>query len=221
MRVLIFGASGMVGQGVLRECLLDPAVLDVVSIARSTLPEQHPKLREITLANLFDLSPAMVELGGFDSCFFCLGVSSFRMKEEAYRHVTQALTISIARKLLASNPAMVFVYVSGDGTDAGSNTMWSRVKGETENELLGMPFRAAYMFRPGLIVPMHGIRSKTAVYRVIYAVLTPFLSLVQRSSRLATTTEAVGRAMLRVAETTPADHVLDNRAINRFGRATA
>ena len=218
MRVILFGASGMVGQGVLRECLLDPAVQQIVSVGRSRLPQAHSKLREVQLDDLFDIRLVADQISGFDACFFCLGISSFRRKEAEYRHVTQALTVSIARAVLGCNPDLVFVYVSGAGTNPGSRTMWSRVKGETEASLLAMPFRAAYMFRPGLIVPMDGIRSKTPVYRAMYWLLTPLLLLLRRSARLATTTRAVGRAMLRAAETLPAQVSMDNQAINRLGR---
>jgi uncharacterized protein YbjT (DUF2867 family) len=224
MRVLLFGASGMVGQGVLRECLLDSGVSEVTYVGRSPLPvdgvqaalPESAKLRQIVHADLFDLSSVADQLTGFDACFFCLGVSSFRMKEAEYRRITQVLTVSVAKILLPLNPAMVFVYVSGSGTDAKSKTMWARVKGETENDLLSTGFRAAYMFRPGLILTRHGIRSKTPVYNVLYTALKPLLYLLALSPRLATNTEAVGRAMLRVVRELPAEHYLEGTAINRL-----
>ena len=210
----------MVGQGVLRECLLDEAVTEVVSVGRAVLPERNPKLRQIVHADLSRFSAAEDGLRDFDACLFCLGVTSFGMKEEDYRRITQRLTLSVAESLLPLNPAMVFVYVSGQGTDARGKAMWARVKGETEQALLDMPFRAAYMVRPGLIVPLHGIRSKTKSYQFFYSVLSPFLSLLRLSSRLATTTEAVGRAMLHVVNRLPAQRILTNQDINRFAHNT-
>jgi len=139
----------MVGQGVLRECLLDPEVGSVLIIGRSAIRQQHEKLHEIVLNDLFDLSAAEDKLSGYDACFFCLGVSSVGMEEEAYRCVTYDLTISVARSFAKVNPAMTFIYVSGASTDSTERgrTMWARVKGQTENALLKMPFKAAYMFR--------------------------------------------------------------------------
>jgi uncharacterized protein YbjT (DUF2867 family) len=151
---------------------------------------------------MFRLEGMAAELAGFDACFFCLGVSSFGMKEAAYRRVTHDLTLAVAHALLCANPERppVFVYVSGEGTDPQSKTMWARVKGETEEALLALPFRSAWIFRPGLIVPARGIRSKTALYRLLYAVLRPVLPLLLRLlPRHANTTEQVGRAMLHVA----------------------
>lgn len=208
----------MVGQGVIRECLRDEDVSLVVSVGRGFLPEQNPKLRQIIHPNLFNFSAKEDDLQNFDACFFCLGVSSFRMKEEEYRHITQELTLSIAERLPPLNPSMVFVYVSGEGTNAKAKTMWARVKGETEQALLDMPFRAAYMFRPGVIVPLHGIRSKSKIYQLFYSMFGPILWLVRLNSRLATTTEAVGRAMLQAVRYLPSKHIFDNTDINRLAR---
>ena len=153
----------MVGQGVLRECLLDADVEQVLAIGRSGTGQQHPKLKEIVQSDLFDLSPIESRLAGFDACFFCLGVSAAGMSEQDYRRLTYDLTMSVAKTLVRLNPGMTFVYVSGAGTDSSerSRMMWARIKGKTENDLLKMPFRAAYMFRPGYIQPLHGIRTKT------------------------------------------------------------
>src|ERR1700686_396699 len=147
----------MVGQGVLRECLLDPEVETVLTIGRSATAQQHEKQREIVHTDLSDLSAIEGTLSGYDACFFCLGVSAVGMKEEAYRRLTYDLTISVARILSRLNPGMTFIYVSGAGTDSTERgrTMWARVKGKTENALLQMPFKAAYMFRPGYIQPLH------------------------------------------------------------------
>jgi uncharacterized protein YbjT (DUF2867 family) len=153
MKVIFFGASGMVGQGVLRECLLDPDVETVLLIGRSVTGRQHPKIREIVHQDIADLEPIASPLAGFDGCFFCLGVSSVGISEADYKRITYDLTIGAAATLARLNPAMTFIYVSGAGTDSTERgrTMWARVKGATENALLRMPFHAAYMFRPGFI----------------------------------------------------------------------
>src|SRR5258706_1338923 len=202
MNVILFGPTGMVGQGVLRECLFDPGVERALSVARNSIGKQHPKLRECLQADLFDLSPIEKQLQGYDACFFCLGVSSVGMTEEAYRHVTYDLTLSVAQTLARANPNMTFIYVSGAGTDSTERgrSMWARVKGATENALLGLPFKAACMFRPALIQPLHGVRSKTALYRAFYAAMRPLLPwLYARFPRYVTTTEQLGRAMIAVA----------------------
>jgi uncharacterized protein YbjT (DUF2867 family) len=170
MRVILFGASGMVGQGVLRECLLDPEVTDVLSIVRSSTGQQHPKLREIVHRNFFDFGSIESQLAGFDACIFCLGVSSAGMSEQDYRHITYDITLAAAQTLAKLNPNMTFIFVSGAGTDSSERgrMMWARVKGQTENALLRLPFKTAYMFRPGVIVPLHGIKSRTMLYRIPY-----------------------------------------------------
>src|SRR5579885_1086110 len=175
MKVILFGTTGMVGQGVLRECLLDPEVAQVLSVGRSPLNQTHPKLREIIHKDFTDFTAIESELAGYDACFFCLGVSSAGMSEADYRRVTYDFTLAAARTLAHRNPSMTFIYVSGAGTDSTERgrMMWARVKGKTENDLLALPFKAVYMVRPGAIIPLHGIRSKTALYRVIYAMMGP------------------------------------------------
>jgi uncharacterized protein YbjT (DUF2867 family) len=217
LKVVLLGATGMVGQGVLRECLLDPDVESVLVIGRSTIGHRHEKLHEIVLSDLFDLSAAEGELSGYDACFFCLGVSSVGMTEDAYRRVTYDLTISVARSLAKLNPMMTFIYVSGASTDSTERgrTMWARVKGQTENALLKMPFKAAYMFRPAYIQPLHGIKTKTRWYGAAYAMMAPFYPLWKRLfPKYVTTTECIGRAMLSVAKRGAAKPVLENQDIN-------
>lgn len=202
MKVILFGATGMVGQGVLRECLIDPDVSEVLSIGRTATRQTHPKLREVVRRDLSDLSDIANDLSGFEACFFCLGVSSAGMNEPDYRSVTFDLTLGAARTLARLNPGMTFIYVSGAGTDSTERgqSMWARVKGQTENALLQLPFKAV-MFRPGVIVPLHGITSKTRLYRIGYVLARPILPLLRAAfPRLVTTTEQVGRAMLRVAK---------------------
>jgi uncharacterized protein YbjT (DUF2867 family) len=219
MNVLLFGASGMVGQGVLRECLLDPEVTAVLSIVRSSTGQRHPKLREIVHQDFFDFSSIESELAGFDSCFFCLGVSSAGMSEQDYRRITFDITLAAAQTLVKLNPNMTFIYVSGAGTDSSEHgrMMWARVKGQTENALLRLPFKAAYMFRPGVIVPLHGIKSRTMLYRVPYAILGPLLPLLNRLfPKYVTTTEKLGRAMLIAAKRGAPKPVLESADINKL-----
>jgi len=208
----------MVGQGVLRECLLDPDVESVLVVGRSPTGARHPKLREIIHDNFLDYSAIQSELTGFDACFFCLGVSSIGMNEERYRHLTYDITLAAATTLSRLNPGMVFTYVTGRSTDSTEQgpMMWARVKGKTENDLLKLPFKAAYMFRPAGIQPLHGIKSKTAWIQAIYVVTAPLLSLLNRTSpKFMTTTEQVGRAMIKVARDGYPKPVLESEDINR------
>ena len=217
MKVILFGATGMVGQGVLRECLLDPTVESVLAIGRSPTGQQHAKLREIVHDNFLDYSAIESELTGYDACFFCLGVSSIGMDEARYRHLTYDITLAAATTLAKLNPQMVFIYVTGRSTDSTEQgpMMWARVKGKTENDLLKLPFRAAYMFRPAGIQPLHGIKSKTAWVQAIYVAAGPLLSLLNRTSpKFMTTTEQVGRAMIKVAKDGYPKPVLESEDIN-------
>jgi uncharacterized protein YbjT (DUF2867 family) len=219
MKVLLFGATGMVGQGVLRECLRDADVEEVVTIGRSATGIEQAKLREIVHRDLFDYASIERELAGFDACFFCLGVSSFRMSEADYTRLTYDLTMAAARTLARLDPRMTFVYVTGAGTDSTGQgrSMWARVKGRTENDLLRLPFKAAYLFRPGAIMPMHGVRSKTALYQSIYSATRPVLPLLQRLfPNSIVTTEQVGRAMLAVAKRGAPSPILESRDIARY-----
>ncbi|MGC2660978.1 MAG: NAD(P)H-binding protein [Bryobacteraceae bacterium] len=173
MNVVLFGATGMVGQGVLRECLLAPDIGRVLIIGRTPSGQRHAKLTEIVRLDLLNYADIESELAGHDTCFFCLGVSSLGLSEDRHRRITYDLTLAAARVPVRLNPGMTFVYVSGVGTDPNSRTMWARVKGETENALQQLPFRAVYLFRPGIIVPLYGARSKTKLYRAHYAALAP------------------------------------------------
>ena len=219
LAVVLFGASGMVGQGVQRECLLDSRVRSVVSIVRQPTGAHDVKLHEIVHGDFADFDAIEAQLSGLDACFYCLGVSSSGMKEAQYSHVTYDYTLAAAGMLARRNPGMVFVYVSGagtDGTERGSS-MWARVKGRTENALLRLPFRAAYMFRPGIIQPLHGIRSKTRMYRLLYAVMAPLLPVIRAMfPDQVTTTEQMGRAMIRVAIDGYPTSVLEARDIGRL-----
>jgi uncharacterized protein YbjT (DUF2867 family) len=217
MKVILFGATGMVGQGVLRECLLSPDVELVQTIARSAVGKGHQKLREIVRRNLFDYSDMAADLTDFDACFFCLGVSSAGMKEEDYERVTFGITLAAAKTLVQLNPNMTFIYVSGMGTDSTEQgrVMWARVKGKTENALLRLPFKAVYLFRPAFIQPLHGITSRTKIYRILYALSAPFLPLLNAIfPNYLTTTEKIGRAMINVAMHGYTKQILETRDIN-------
>jgi uncharacterized protein YbjT (DUF2867 family) len=216
MNILIFGATGMVGQGVLRECLLDPDVQVVQTVGRAPTGLQHPKLREIVRSDLLNYTEIESALRGFNACFFCLGVSSTGMSESEYERVTYAVTMAAAQTLSRLNPGMTFIYVSGAGTDSSEKgrIMWARVKGKTENALLRLPFKTACMFRPGAIQPVHGARSKTPTYRVIYTLAKPVLPLLLRLfPRHILTTEELGRAMLLVAKSGAPKTILESSDI--------
>ena len=200
---MLFGATGMVGQGVMRECLLDSEVHLLQTVGRTATGTQHPKLWETVHNDLWHYESLEAQLSGFDACFFCLGVTSSGMTEESYQRVTYGITLAAAEALSRLNPQMTFIYVSGSGTDTSERgrSMWARVKGKTENALLRLPFKGAYMFRPGIIQPLHGIKSSTPLYNVFYTLgkpLLPLLRLVIPDQIL--TTEQVGRAMLAVVK---------------------
>ncbi len=219
MKILLFGATGMIGQAVLRECLLDPQVTEVLSVGRKPSGQTHPKLREILHQDFFDFSAIEGELSGLDACLFCLGATSAGLTEEAYRRVTHDLTLAAARTLSRLNPGMTFSYVSGAGTDSSGRgrIMWARVKGQTENALLRLPFKAVHLFRPGLIQPLHGITSSTRLYRILYRVLGPILPLLKAvAPDSLTTTEQLGKAMIRAALHGASKPVLETPDINRL-----
>lgn len=217
MRVIIFGATGMVGQGVLRECLVDPGIARVLVVGRSPTGVHDPNLAEIIHDDFLNYSAIEAQLTGYDACFFCLGVSSIGMSEERYRHLTYDLTLAAATTLARLNPQMTFTYVTGAGTDSTEQgpRMWARVKGKTENDLLKLPFKAAYMFRPGAIQPLHGARSKTAWVQAVYTATSPLWSVLRRiAPNLVTSTEQMGRAMIHVARQGYPRTVLEMEDIN-------
>jgi hypothetical protein len=207
----------MVGQGVLRECLLDPEVEGVLAIGRTSTGQHHEKLCEILHADFLDFSDIEGQLSGYDACFFCLGVSSAGLSEQSYQHLTYDFTMAAAETLVRRSPNMTFIYVSGSGTDSSEHgrMMWARVKGRTENALMRLAFKDHYMFRPGFIQPMHGIQSKTKLYRMLYALMAPLYPLWNALlPNYVTTTERVGRAMIRIARSGAPKHILENRDIN-------
>jgi len=221
MKVLLLGATGMVGQGVLRECLLADDVTEVVALGRTPTGQQHPKLHDLVHADLFDCHAVEAQLSGFDAGFFCIGVTSSGMAEAEYARLTHDLTLAVAQTLARLNPSMCFVYVSGAGADSSetSTTMWKRVRGRLENALQRLPFKAVYVFRPGIIQPLHGIRSKTVAYRWFYALSRPLLPLLRAlMPTVVLSTEVVGRAMLAVARYGAPKPVLEAADISALGR---
>jgi uncharacterized protein YbjT (DUF2867 family) len=221
VNIIIFGATGMVGQGVLRESLAASDVKQVLAVGRTRVGAEHAKLRQSVQVNLWDLRDIEVELQGYDACLFCLGVSSVGMKEEAYRHLTYDMTLEIAGVLARLNPAMKFAYVSGAGTDSSGQgrSMWARVKGNTENDLKKLPFASVQLFRPGVIQPLHGVRSKTRLYQFFYSVLGPVLTVLRRFfPNTIVTTEDLGIAMLNGARFLMGPMVLEAADIAKLAR---
>lgn len=221
MRILLFGATGMVGQGVLRECLRADDVTEVVAIGRSPSGAVHPKLVDLVHADLFDYGAIEDRLRGFDACFFCIGVTSFRMDEATYTHLTYDMAFAAASTLARLNPSMSFVYVSGAGADSSEigPTMWARVRGRLENALSRLPFRRFHAVRPGLIRPMNGARSRTRSYRMIYPLMAPFLPLLRAwKPHKVATTETIGRAMLELARNGNVKTILETADIEEVAR---
>lgn len=219
MNVVLFGATGMVGTGVFRACLADASVDRIVSVRRTASPTPDSRVTELVRADFLDWGDARDTLRTLDACFFCLGVSSAGMKESDYHRVTFDYTLAAAKALAEVNPGMTFCYVSGQGTDSTERgrLMWARVKGKTENALLRLTL-SAYMFRPGYIQPVGGIRSKTALYQAAYTVAAPLFPLLRRlAPNQVTTTEIVGRAMLRVAREGYEKRILEIRDLNALG----
>jgi len=222
MKVIVFGATGMVGQGVLRQCLADPGVEGVLTLGRRATGQKHAKLREIVLLDLTDYSAISPELSGFDACFFCLGVTSAGMTEAEYRKVTVDIAVAAGRALAERSPQMTFVFVSGQGSDGTgkSRVMWSRVKGEAENAILAMPFKGKFAFRPGFIRPAPGVVSRTPLYRFFYALILPLFPLIKALfPRNVTTSETIARAMLNVARHGAPKAVLETADINAVAGA--
>jgi len=220
MKVLIFGATGMVGQGVLRECLLAEDVECVLTVGRNPVANRNSKLRQLIHTRMFDYREIEEQLRGFDACFFCLGVSSAAMSEAMYTKVTYELTMAAASVLARLNPQLTFIYVSGTGTDSTEQgrVMWARVKGRTENALQRLPFKAVYLLRPGIIQPLHGIRSKTGLYRFLYAYTKPLLTVLRKlCPDLVLSTECVGKAMLAVVRQAPPQHIVEASDIAKLG----
>ncbi|WP_346855728.1 epimerase [uncultured Draconibacterium sp.] len=202
MNVIITGATGMVGKGVLLECLDHPSVDNILVIGRNHIDVEHPKLKELIHRDFTNFSGIKEQLTNYDACFFCMGISSAGMKEDEYKHITYDYTLSLAKTLVLNNPAMTFNYVSGGGTDSTEKgkVMWARVKGKTENDLLNLGFNQAFMFRPNAIIPLRGIKSKTKLYQFMYDYFMWMIKLMKViSPNSVVNTTQLGIAMINTA----------------------
>ncbi len=220
IKAIIFGSSGMIGQAVLRECLNNDRVESVLLINRNPLNISHPKVREVIQKDLTDCSNLVSQFAAYNTCFYSLGVSAVGLNEEDYHKVTYDLAVGIAGNLINATHDMTFCYISGAGTDSTEkgNTMWARVKGKLENKLLSIPFKAAYMFRPGYIQPMKGIKSRTGWYNAIYTVTKPFYFLLKHVPSFVTDTTTLAKAMINAAADGCDKRILESREINTLGR---
>ncbi len=219
MKVIITGTTGMVGRGVLIECLESPIIEEVLVINRNSLKLNHPKLNEIIHKDFFNFDSIQKELEGYDACFHCMGVSSIGMKEEEYHRLTYGITEELAKTLFDINPQMVFNYVSGEGTDSSEKgkVMWARVKGKTENMILNMGFKDAYMFRLQVILPLKGVKSKTYWVNVFYKLTRPFFGLIVKRKNI-TTSVNVGKAMINSVLAGSSSKLLENEMVNKLAK---
>ena len=215
MKVIITGSTGMVGKGVLLECIDDDSIIEVLLINRSPVDMTHPKIKEIIHKDFTDFSAIQHELKNYDACYHCMGVSSAGMKEEQYVKLTYTITENLVNVLFNFNPNMTFIYVSGEGTDSTENskTMWARVKGKTENMILNKGFKDAYAFRPGIILPERGVKSKTKLYNSLYILMRPIFPILKKMKSV-TTTQNIGKAMIALIENPHNVKILTGSGIN-------
>jgi len=219
MKLIITGSTGMIGKGVLYECMEDPRVTDVLLVNRNPVGITHPKVKEVLLKDFAHPETISRELSGYDAVLYCLGVSAGGMEEDTYRHITYDYTLNFAKTYLSENPSGSFIYVSGTGTDSSEKgrMMWARVKGKTENDLLKMPFKKACMFRPGAIRPLRGIKSRTRLYRIIYLLVTPLWPALQwLLGENLTDTSRIGKAMINAIALSTDKKYLENKEINQL-----
>ncbi|WJJ95401.1 NAD-dependent epimerase/dehydratase family protein [Algibacter luteus] len=216
MKVIITGATGMVGKGVLLECLDDDRIEQILLINRSDIDLKHPKIKEIIHQDFTDFSSVQQEFKEYNACFHCMGVSSVGITEEQYYKFTYTITEALVNAVYNTNPNSIFIYVSGEGTDSTEKgkSMWARVKGKTENLILNKGFKDAYMFRPGVILPKRGITSKTKLYNVFYLITRPIFPLLQKMKSV-TTTEKLGKAMIELINNQQQMKILSGSDINQ------
>jgi len=220
LNVIIAGSTGMVGKGILLECLDSPDVESILLVNRSPIDIRHPKIKEVLVKDFFNLDPILNDIKGYNSCFYSLGITSVGANEVDYAQIMYDMTMAFAEKVLDQNPDMTFCFVSGKGTDSTEQGkfMWARVKGKTENAILSLGFKDAYMFRPGHIQPRKGIRSRTGWYNIYYGILGSFYFLLKRIPSFVTDTETMGKAMINVALLGYEKKILESIDINKVGR---
>lgn len=216
LNAVIFGASGMVGQSVLRECLLDGGISSVTTVSRSPMHLTHPKLRNLVHADFLDFSVLAKQFKRTDVCFYCLGIASSGLSEEEYKKITYDYTLAAAKTLLKVNPKLTFIFISGAGADSSEQgrIMWARIKGKTENALFAMNIKSVYAIRPAFIQPLHGITSRTRLYRILYRVFWPLMPLIKfLAPNSVTTTEDLGKVMIYIAREGAPQRLLESRDI--------
>ncbi len=221
MKAVVFGATGMVGQSVLRECIMDGDVESVVAVGRSPLHLVNPKFRNVVHSDFLNFTPIAKDLKGLDVCFYCLGVASAGLTEAEYKRVTCDFTLAAAKTLLKVNPKITFVFISGMGADSSEKgrVMWARIKGKTENEIFKMKFRNAYVIRPAFIQPKDGIKSRTRLYRWLYIAFKPFMPLIRLfAPKSVITTRALGKVMVQVARQGAAKKLLESADLVALAR---
>lgn len=218
MKIVLFGATGMIGAGALIECLEDPEVEEVLAVVRRPTGRTHKKLVELVHEDFLDYSSVEDELTGYDACLYCLGISAGGMSEDKYRRITYDFTVAAGETLVRLNPQMRMCFISGAGTNEGSRQMWARVKAEAENAMLALPWKSAHMFRPAGIEPRKGVKSGVKSYRIMYALIGWALPLLRKlMPSMVTTTEILGRALIRVGRDGHAEPILEGLDINEVG----
>lgn len=218
MNVVLFGATGMIGAGALIECLDDDDVTEVLAVVRRPTGRSHAKLTELVHDDYLDYSAVEEKFKGYDACLYCLGISSAGFSEADDRVITYDYTVAASEVLLKHNPEMRMCFISGDGTDANSRTMWARVKGEAEQYLLQQPYKSAHMFRPAGILPEKGVVSGVASYRFMYKYFSWLMKLMGVFlPHMLTTSPILGRALIRAARDGSAPDIVDGKAINELG----
>lgn len=219
MKVMITGSTGMVGKGVLLECLDDKNIKEILLINRSSITIYHPKIKEVLHDNFTDFSPIQSEFENLGACFHCMGVSSAGLSDEAYYKLTYTITEELVNTTYNANPNILFTYVSGQGTDSSekSTTMWARVKGKTENMIFNKGFKDAYAFRPGMILPERGVKSKTKIYNLMYVITRPIFPLFRKMKSVTTTTR-IGKAMINLIDHPQELKLLEGNDINTIAK---
>ncbi|NNE25296.1 MAG: epimerase [Saprospiraceae bacterium] len=216
-KVILTGSTGMVGHGVLLECLDSEAVSTIILLNRNSVGIKHPKIYEILIDDIRQVEKVESSLTGIDACFYCMGVSAVGLSEEKYHDLTYNIAANIFTSLYKLNPDMVSIYVSGQGTDSSESgsSMWARVKGKTENMVFNLGGEKAYAFRPGMIIPERDVKSKTSWYNTLYVIMRPLFPLFKLSKRV-TTTVKLGKAMINILIKQPPKKILTNPDINRL-----